>query len=52
MKTDLKKLMLNQETLMNLTECPSTAKGGPQATFTLCAPNCLETNCRCCHGKF
>jgi hypothetical protein len=49
MKTHLNKLTLNQETLKNLTDCPKhTGKREPAATFTLCAPNCLETNCRCC----
>lgn len=50
MNTGLTKLTLKQETLKNLTDCPNAAKGGPQATFTLCAPHCLETNCRCCIG--
>jgi hypothetical protein len=47
MKTDPKKLTLNQETLMNLTDSP-TAK---PKLFTI-GLNCLETNCICCHGKF
>ena len=50
MKTPLNKLTLNQETLKNLTDSPNAAKGNPQATFTFCAPHCLETNCRCCIG--
>jgi len=51
MKTDLKKLTLNQETLRNLTDSPNgKAKTGPQATIT-CGPRCLETNCRCCFGQ-
>lgn len=51
MNTGLTKLTLKQETLKNLTDCPRhNEKTAPQATFTFCAPNCLETNCRCCIG--
>ncbi len=49
MKTDLKKLTLNQETLRNLTDSPKD-KVALIRGFTI-GLNCLETNCRCCHGK-
>lgn len=50
MKTDLKKLTLNQQTLRNLTASPKDkAKAGPNLTIT-CGPRCLETNCICCRG--
>jgi hypothetical protein len=50
MKTALKKLTLNQQTLRNLTDSPNDkVKGAPQLTIT-CGPRCLETNCICCRG--
>ncbi len=50
MKTDQKKLTLNQESLRNLTDSvKDKAKPGPKLTIT-CGPKCLETNCICCHG--
>lgn len=51
MKTDLKKLTLNQETLRNLNDSPKDkTKAAPKLGFTV-GLNCLETNCICCHGK-
>ena len=48
MKTQLKKLTLNQENLKNLTDSnKERAKIAPTAL-----PHCLETNCICCHGGF
>lgn len=50
MKTDWKKLTLNQENLKNLTESlKEKAKAAPNLGFTG-RPNCLETNCICCHS--
>lgn len=48
MKTDLKKLTLNQETLRDLTYPKD--KAAPNLLFTV-GLNCLETNCICCWHK-
>jgi len=50
MKTDLKKLTLNQETLRDLTNPSDKAKAEPNLLFTV-GLNCLETNCICCWKK-
>ena len=50
MKTDLKKLTLNQENLKNLTDSlREKTKGAPKPGITI-GLHCLETNCICCHG--